>query len=846
MPAIGEENMYGIVISKELKIAYDNYLGGDGEEALEALSKAQKSTKDTLTLWQISFLRVKVYMLLGLDADAQEELKATAKYEKASFSNDLNSISLRGEVSLREAKFDNAREDFNHVLSSIGDWELPTSYGLPPSNMKDLVALTTAQLRAYTGMAASYVMEEKYEKAKFWAKEAEARYNAVHYVSNHSLYGIFFHSHLDSYYGRAMNMVMLASSFLGADKNQKKSDYYYDEALKFFSTINYTKGKIILLALKAQTLASTGEREKANDVALQAIEVASTQKMYDFIWRIETLRGKLLLQDKKIDEAEQALRNAANVIDLVSGELQTDFSKRRFGTGKSDLVYNLMSIDLKKKNYAQLFLDVEHGRARAFVDVMRNRSVSTLHSDLLHEIRAIDKKIKKRTIQSYAFHMQKQVQVTTGKKEEKDYLLQRLAAIKKSDHSIRATMTRKELHKQLKALEKNTARDNEDTTSRKHTSKQTQKQLREQRKVLVSKLIALEPQAAALISNHSNTVEDIQKALSSNASILYFLPVHANDKIKALLITKNSLKLETFSLTQTELTKLMQSYLLKIGASGDSLAQNTRAFKRAQKQGMNTSNIVKNPLDRLEYALSLDSITTKRVYIVGSGATTYVPWGAYAKPIEFALLPNASWILNKNKTNSTGAIIVGNPNYGGELPQLQGTVKEAQALAKLYNVKALLYKNATLSNIKKHSVTQVKILHLATHGVFYSDKPLESAIFLSKNSKLYTLSAKEIFRTPLKADLVVLSACETGMGINVAGDDLLGLPRSFFLGGTKAVVSSLWPIDDAGTKEFMLVFHKYAKEGSYEKGILKAREALKKKGYPASVYGAFVLYGTSL
>ena len=786
MPRAGEENAFGVKVSKELEIAYDNYLGGDANKALNALNTASKKTNNNLELWQISFLKAKVYMLLGLDADAEQEIKIAQKYEIAQFKHSLNSTALRGEIYLMQGDFDKARDDFNSILNHIGYWELPTSYGMPPSNMSELVSITTAQLRAYTGMAASYTLEENYKKALIWAKEAEARFNSLHYISNHSLYGMFIKSHLDSYYGRAINMVMLASATLGTSKNYKKSEYYYNEALKFFNAIHYKKGEIITLALKAQTLGFIGDFDKSNEVAKEAIAVANKKKMYDFIWRIETLRGKYLLKNNKIDEAQTAFRDASKVIDLVSGDLQTDFSKRRFGIGKDDLVYSLMKIDIEKKDYKQLFLDVESGRARAFVDIMRNRTISKSTNPLLMDIRKIDKKIKKLVIENSG--------------------LANTNNIKKQD------------------------------------------QLRAKRKMLVKQLTTEEPRSASIVSIHSNKLKDIQNTLSDKSSIIYFLPVKADENIKALIITQDDINLKIFELTQTKLSNIMKQYLKKIGAYDNSLTTQMRSFKKKDKEvaGKITPTI-KSPLQDLHNLLSIKNIKTSRVYIVGSGATTYIPWGTYKKSIEVSLLPNANWILNTSKsTNSKGVVIVGNPNYGGELDQLPGTVKEAQSLAKLYHVKPLLYKNATINNIKKKIGNGVKVLHLATHGVFYSDKPLDSAIFLSQNSKLYTLSAKEIFKSPIKADLVVLSACETGMGTNVAGDDLLGLPRSFFLGGTKAILSSLWPIDDEGTKEFMLEFHKFAKDGKYEKGLLKAKESLKAKGYPASVYGAFVLYGTSL
>jgi CHAT domain-containing protein len=91
---------------------------------------------------------------------------------------------------------------------------------------------------------------------------------------------------------------------------------------------------------------------------------------------------------------------------------------------------------------------------------------------------------------------------------------------------------------------------------------------------------------------------------------------------------------------------------------------------------------------------------------------------------------------------------------------------------------------------------------------------------------------------------VILSACETGIGKVDAGDDYLGLPRSFFLGGADAVLSSLWPVDDEGTRQFMERFHADRAKGSLARAWLAARNQLRAAGQPPWVYGAFMLSGT--
>ena len=140
------------------------------------------------------------------------------------------------------------------------------------------------------------------------------------------------------------------------------------------------------------------------------------------------------------------------------------------------------------------------------------------------------------------------------------------------------------------------------------------------------------------------------------------------------------------------------------------------------------------------------------------------------------------------------------------------------------------------------------ILHLATHAVTDSDSPMNSRIFLSAdetNDGLLTVS--DLYRIETNANIVVLSACETGRGTLENGDELIGLVRGFLFSGSSSIVASLWQVDDEATREFMLRFYEALLQDGYSLG-----EALRKAKFDLSqdvrwahpVYWApFVLYG---
>jgi len=106
-----------------------------------------------------------------------------------------------------------------------------------------------------------------------------------------------------------------------------------------------------------------------------------------------------------------------------------------------------------------------------------------------------------------------------------------------------------------------------------------------------------------------------------------------------------------------------------------------------------------------------------------------------------------------------------------------------------------------------------RILHLATHALIHPTTPELSGIVLSSVDEHGAprpsfLSAYEVSELHLPADLVVLSACRTGLGRELRGEGLLGLTQSFFEAGATRVVVSLWDVDDAATATLMGHFYR--------------------------------------
>lgn len=187
--------------------------------------------------------------------------------------------------------------------------------------------------------------------------------------------------------------------------------------------------------------------------------------------------------------------------------------------------------------------------------------------------------------------------------------------------------------------------------------------------------------------------------------------------------------------------------------------------------------------------------------------------------------------------------------------RLENTRLEAEAILKLVPADQSLAAfdfAANLSNATSSQLAQYRIVHFGTHGLLNSETPALSGVVLSLvNEKGETengfLRLQEIFNLDLPADLVVLSACQTGLGKEIQGEGLVGLTRGFMYAGAPRVVVSLWNVDDQATALLMSEFYRgiLEKQLSPPVALRQAQQALmQQEQYQAPYYwAAFTLQG---
>jgi CHAT domain-containing protein len=214
------------------------------------------------------------------------------------------------------------------------------------------------------------------------------------------------------------------------------------------------------------------------------------------------------------------------------------------------------------------------------------------------------------------------------------------------------------------------------------------------------------------------------------------------------------------------------------------------------------------------------------------------------------------------------------------LAKLPGTKKEVEEISKSlmelgWKSQVLMEQHASEATLRK--IDSPKILHIATHGFYLSDIETDDKTFLGFNSytfkensmlrsgiilagaipatsdSTYTESENDGIVTAYEAsmlnlvntDLVVLSACQTGLGDYVGSQGVLGLQRAFAIAGAKNLILSLWPVDDDATKTLMISFYKnYAVTKNIESSFRLSKELVKKQFPHPFFWSAFVLLKT--
>ena len=345
----------------------------------------------------------------------------------------------------------------------------------------------------------------------------------------------------------------------------------------------------------------------------------------------------------------------------------------------------------------------------------------------------------------------------------------------------------------------------------------------------------LAPEAASLVSVPSIPIKDIASRLNQQETLINYF--NAGNELFALVINGTNIK----------------GY--KIDSSG--IEKDIRDFRDALEASDKKTNDLGQKLYLRLIAPILKEIKGKELTISPHGFLHYLPFAALTDGNKYLLenysvriMPSASALVyvRTDKPKKAGKLLaLGNPDLGDAKYDLPGAQKEAVQVANLFSTsKVLVRKEASKRSVKEFG-SGFSILHIASHGIFDSKSPLNSGLLLASNGEdTGRLTVGDLYSLQLDAELVTLSACETGLGKLASGDDVVGLTRGFLYAGARSIISSLWKVDDESTRTLMTNFYTYLAKNVDQREALRLAQMKTKEVFPHPFYwAAFQITGAA-
>jgi CHAT domain-containing protein len=562
-------------------------------------------------------------------------------------------------------------------------------------------------------------------------------------------------------------VVMRLTSLGDAYRRAGKLDRALEQYERAFSSIREWELKYPyernLYEAKGELYLQQNNFPQAFESFKKALSVAESQQTPAGISSASRYIGDVMWRTGKPDEAIPHYQRAIQQIESIRSVLQTEEFRQSYFEGQLRAYVRIMDALLLSGKPEEAFTYSEHARSRVFLDVLGSRvQLARVKSGLLEEERALQERIAGLKAR------------LTGEGDEEEGI----------DRGRLASELRETEKKYNTFLEK------------------VRKQDREQ---------------ASLMTVEPLTLVEVQQLLDPGTTLIEYFVTERG--IFIWVVEKEKLQFQRVALPREDLGKSVKTLRESIFSLGEK-----NKFDEA------SALLYKQLIEPL-----LSHITGKELIIVPHDVLHYLPFHALVGPDGHYLiekypiyyLSSASllqFVKEKRKAGGEKVLAFGNPDLGDPEKNLEYAELEAAEVKNVYP-QSTVYVKKDASEEKSKSLSPTHdILHFATHAQLNEDDPLSSAVLLAKEDKEDgRLEVREIFGMDLKANLVVLSGCDTGLGKLSTGDELVGLTRAFIYAGTPSVVASLWSVDDSSTAQLMASFYRNLKTMSKVEALRQAQ-----------------------
>ena len=564
-------------------------------------------------------------------------------------------------------------------------------------------------------------------------------------------------------------------------KHPDEAEAAFDRSLKYVRATGQHEIEIDILAGQANLAASRKDWAKSATLYQQSIAVSTQIRRVNGLPGLYNGLARSYAELGRPEDALDASREAVRRVEDIRAEIGDSSLRTGYFETKQGIYQNAIHLALQAQHADEAFALAERSRSRSFLDLLG--STTTLSKGRTRAL--VDEEVRLRARLAEA---QAQAQDPGG-----------------SEESDRARAQAEALDRDYKAFLARVRKENLEQAS----------------------LMAVEPV----------TVAEIQTLLPEGTTLLEYL---VSDHGVVVWVVDRQ-----------------RATVVQLPGDRQSLVTQVRQFRTAIVKQASLSSVQSQALALYRRLLepARKEIRGDRVLVVPHGTLHYLPFGALRTPAKHWLveelvlstLPSASvlrYLADKGTGASTPGLIVGNPDLGAELA-LPWAEREARMVGQREpGATVLVRADATEAQVKR-LLGSASVVHLATHGELSEDDPMSSAMLLVPGSgEDGRLEVREVFGLDLHARLVVLSACETGLGKLTRGDELVGLQRAFLYAGTPAVVTTLWKVDDKATFELVRAFYTRLESGGPVDALRQAQlETMRAFPHPYA-WAAFGLTGS--
>jgi CHAT domain-containing protein/Tfp pilus assembly protein PilF len=471
----------------------------------------------------------------------------------------------------------------------------------------------------------------------------------------------------------------------------------------------------------------------------------------ELAWQAHYGRGLALAASGRTKAAINSLQAAVRVIEGIRDRLREERFKAGYVQDKYQVYIDLVRLQLESGLDEEAFSTAERLRSRSYLDLVESGMAANGNEDQLREFRL---QARIRTLRQ-----------TLAEERDRGSSEQRQSAISVFSHELLAA-----------------ERDYQAFLDDRHQA-------------------GTSVPAAEVPHYH-----EIAAALVEDEAVVEY--VVGPESLMLFLLTRDRLLTHTVEVRREDLDN-------KVALLSSLIRQ--RSSDRWEKPASSLARFLVEPLRAAEQLADIHHL-----YLVPHGSLNYLPFsllpshateGSHRLIEDFTLayLPTAAALSrNRRDLGEASSMLAIAP----DVSRLRFARQEARAINALFEPDsfALLGRAATESAFKQLA-PDYRMLHLATHGFFNKLSPLLSGVQLEADATNDgRLELHEILELKLNAELVTLSACETGLGSGYfaevpAGDDYVGLTRAFLYAGSTMVLATLWEVDDASTLRLMRQFY---------------------------------------